>query len=208
MSDVGEVTMYLQSARDALVWKLDGLTERQVRTPMTPTGTNLLGLVKHTAGVEAGYLGETFGRSFPEPLPWMDDDAEPNADMFATPDESIDDVVALYRRVWEHSDVTLAELPLDTVGEVPWWAPAKRRTTLHRIAVHVIAETNRHAGHADIVRETIDGATGLRADNSNLPNLDWPAYRAHLEAIAASFETPGAAPAPSRPSIVGEHLTD
>jgi len=208
VSDVGEVTMYLQSARDALVWKLDGLTERQVRTPMTPTGTNLLGLVKHTAGVEAGYLGETFGRSFPEPLPWMDDDAEPNADMFATPEESTADVVELYRRVWAHSDATLAELPLDTVGEVPWWAPEKRRTTLHRIAVHVIAETNRHAGHADIVRESIDGATGLRHGNTNLPEINWAAYRARLEAIAASFETQGPAPAPSRSSTVEEHLTD
>jgi hypothetical protein len=188
MSDAHDLQLYLQSARDALVWKLDGLSEKQVRWPMTPTGTNLLGLVKHAAGTEAGYFGEVFGRPFAEPLPWLDDGAEPNADMFATLEESTSDVVAFYHRVWAHSDTTLAELPLETRGEVPWWVPERRDVTLHRIAVHVIADIHRHAGHADILRESIDGAAGLRPGNSNLPNLDWPAYHARLEAIAASFE--------------------
>ena len=190
MSPATTLQHYLQQAREALVWKLDGLSESQVRRPMTPTGTNLLGLVKHTATMESGYLGEVFGRPFPEPTPWIDDDAEPNADMFATAQESIDDIVAFYRRVWVHSDATLTELPLDTQGEVPWWQPDQRVVTLHRIAVHVIVDTNRHAGHADIVRETIDGATGLRSDNSNLPSdgFDWAAYRDRLDAIASSFD--------------------
>lgn len=190
MSPATTLQHYLQQAREALVWKLDGLSESQVRRPMTPTGTNLLGLVKHTATMESGYLGEVFGRPFPEPTAWIDDDAEPNADMFATAQESVDDIVAFYRRVWVHSDATLAELPLETQGEVPWWQPDQRVVTLHRIAVHVIVDTNRHAGHADIVRETIDGATGLRSDNSNLPSdgFDWAAYRDRLDAIASSFD--------------------
>ncbi len=188
MSDARVLQRYLQSARDAFVWKLDGLTERQVRTPMTPTGTNLLGLVKHVAGAEAGYFGLVFDRPFPEPLPWTDDDAELNADMFATPEESTADIVALYRRVWAHSDATLTELPLDARGEVPWWPPERRVVTLGQIGVHVIADIQRHAGHADILREAIDGAAGLRADNSNIPDLDWAAYHARLEAIAASFD--------------------
>ncbi len=190
MSPATTLQHYLQQAREALVWKLDGLSESQVRRPMTPTGTNLLGLVKHTATMESGYLGEVFGRPFPEPTAWIDDDAEPNADMFATAQESVDDIVAFYRRVWVHSDATLAELPLDAQGEVPWWQPDQRVVTLHRIAVHVIVDTNRHAGHADIVRETIDGATGLRSDNSNLPSdgFDWAAYRDRLDAIASSFD--------------------
>src|SRR4051794_40601050 len=79
---------YMQRGRDALVWKLDGLSEYDVRRPLTPTGTNLLGIVKHVASVEAGYLGDTFGRPFPEPLPWFDEGAEANADMWATPEES------------------------------------------------------------------------------------------------------------------------
>ena len=188
MTEAADLQRYLQTAREALVWKLDGLPEHLVRRPMTPTGTNLLGLVKHAAGVEAGYFGHVFGRPFPETLPWTRDDAEPNADMFATLEESTSDIVALYRRAWAHSDATLAELPLDTRGEVPWWPPERRHVTLGRIAVHVIADLHRHAGHADILRETIDGAAGLRADTSSLPDLDWAAYHARLEAIATSFE--------------------
>jgi uncharacterized damage-inducible protein DinB len=178
---------YLQAAREALLWKLEGLSEYDVRRPMVPTGTNLLGLVKHVASVEAGYFGATFARPFPEPLPWLDDDAEPNADMWATVDESREQIVNLYRRVWVHSDATIEALPLDAAGRVPWWPPDRGDVTLHRILVHVIAETDRHAGHADIVRELIDGAAGLRATNDNLPPVDqawWESYRSGLEQAA------------------------
>jgi hypothetical protein len=78
---------YLQVAREAALWKLDGLSEYHIRRPMVPTGTNLLGLVKHLASMELGYFGEVFGRSFAEPLTWLEEGAEPNADMWATPDE-------------------------------------------------------------------------------------------------------------------------
>src|SRR5690606_4943448 len=158
---------YLQMARDALLWKLGGLSEYDIRRPLVPTGTNLLGLVKHVASVEAGYFGETFGRPFPEPLPWYAEDAEPNADMWATADETRSQIVGLYHRVWEHSDATINELSLDAVGTVAWWPPERREVTLHQVLVHMIAETNRHAGHADIVRELIDGTVGLRPDNDN-----------------------------------------
>jgi uncharacterized damage-inducible protein DinB len=182
-----DLRRYLQIAREALVWKLDGLSEYDVRRPMVPTGTNLLGLVKHVASVEAGYFGEVFGRPFPEPIPWIDDDAEPNADMWATADESRADVLAFYRRVWVHADATIDALALDAEGAVPWWGAAANPVSLHTILVHMIAETNRHAGHADLVRELIDGATGLRADNSNLPEGDaqwWLDHRARLERVA------------------------
>jgi hypothetical protein len=75
-----DLRFYLQEARDALLWKLEGLSEYDIRRPMTPTGTNLLGLVKHCAGIELGYLGETFARPSGEPLPWLDDGADLNAD--------------------------------------------------------------------------------------------------------------------------------
>jgi uncharacterized damage-inducible protein DinB len=178
---------YLQTAREALLWKLDGASEYDIRRPLTRTGTNLLGVVKHVASVEAGYLGDTFGRPFPEPLPWFEVDAEPNADMWATPEESREQIVELYRTVWAHSDATVDALDLDAEGDVPWW-PAERRTvTLHRILVHVLAETNRHAGHMDIVRELVDGAAGLRADNDNLAPGDadwWQAYHDQVEQAA------------------------
>ncbi len=182
-----DLRRYLQEGRDALVWKLDGLAQYDVRRPLTPTGTNLLGLVKHVASVEAGYLGDTFGRPFPEPLPWMDQNAEANADMWATPEESPEMIVGFYRRVWSHSDATLDALPLGARGAVPWWPEERREVTLHRILLHMIAETHRHAGHADIVREMVDGAAGLRAANDNLAPGDkawWEDYRARLETVA------------------------
>jgi uncharacterized damage-inducible protein DinB len=178
---------YLQTAREALLWKLDGLPEYAVRRPMTPTGTNLLGLVKHVASVEAGYLGDCFGRPFPEPLPWFEEGAEDNADLWATAEESREQFESLYRRVWEHSDATIAALSLDAKGRVPWWPEDRAEVTLQQILVHLVAETNRHAGHADIARELIDGAVGLRADNDNMAPGDegwWADYREKLERVA------------------------
>ncbi|HEY9391651.1 MAG TPA: DinB family protein [Mycobacteriales bacterium] len=178
---------YLQVAREALLWKLDGLSEYDIRRPMTPTGTNLLGLVKHLASVELGYFGVTFGRPSDEPLPRLDNDAEPNADMWATAEESRDQIVGLYHRAWAHADATIDALALDAVGRVPWWPEDRREVTLHRILVHVIAETHRHAGHADIVRELVDGAVGLREANPNMAPGDqawWRNFRARLEQVA------------------------
>ena len=170
---------------------MEGLSDYDVRRPLVPTGTNLLGIVKHVASVEAGYLGEVFGRPFPEPLPWFDDpDAEPDADMWATADESRDYIEGLYRRVWANSDQTIDELSLETVGTVPWWSEDRREVTLGQIAVHMIAESNRHAGHADIVRELIDGTAGLSPTNSNLPEVDaeWLVrHRATLQEVADGF---------------------
>ncbi|MEU4010633.1 DinB family protein [Streptomyces pseudogriseolus] len=178
---------YLQEARDALLWKLEGLSEYDVRRPLTPTGTNLLGLVKHAAGVELGYLGDTFGRPSGEPLPWLAEGAEVNADMWAGPDETRADIVALYRRAWAHADATIEALPLDATGTVPWWPEDRARLTLHHAVVRVIADTGRHAGHADILREHLDGATGERPGATSLPAADpawWAAYRARLERAA------------------------
>ena len=177
---------YLQAARDALLWKLDGLSEYDIRRPMTPTGTNLLGLVKHLTGVEIGYFGKTFGRSVEYP-PWVTDHAEDNVDMWTTPDESREYIVGQYRTAWAHADDTIRALPLDAPGRIPHWPDNRRDATLHRILVHVIAETHRHAGHADIVRELVDGTVVLRADNTNLPAEDrmwWETYRTRLERAA------------------------
>ena len=190
MTDTGpkaDLQRYLQAGRDALLWKLEGLTEYDVRRPLTPTGTNLLGLVKHVAFVEMGYFGVVFGRPIDEVQPWLEDDAELNADLWATAAESRAEIVAMYHRAWAHADATIEALPLDAVGQVPWWHPDRRAVSLHRVLVHVIAETHRHAGHADIVRELIDGAAGLRADNDNLPPGDqewWRSYRERVERAA------------------------
>jgi uncharacterized damage-inducible protein DinB len=181
---------YLQSARDALVWKLDGLDERQVRLPMTRTGTNLLGIVKHVASTEYGYFGEVFGRDGGIAMPWLDEGSEDNADMWATADESRDAVISLYLDVQSFSNVTIQQLSLDAPGVVPWWPDDRRDVTLRQIITHMINETARHAGHADILRELIDGSAGMRSNNSNLPDHDedwWAHYRERLQAIADGF---------------------
>jgi uncharacterized damage-inducible protein DinB len=183
---------YLQIARDALLWKLDGLSEYDVRRPLTPTGTNLLGLVKHVASVELGYFGDIFGRPSDEPLPWYAEDAEPNADMWATADETREQIIGLYHRAWAHADATIDALPLDAPGRVPHWPDERAQVTLHQILVHVIAETHRHAGHADVVRELIDGTVGLRVDNDNMAECDeawWADYQARLESAARAAGT-------------------
>ncbi|MFE9040699.1 DinB family protein [Streptomyces sp. NPDC012421] len=176
---------YLQAAREAVVWKTEGLSEYDVRRPLTPTGTNLLGLVKHLAGVEFAYFGPVFGRPHGESLPWHDDDGtEPNADMWATADEPRDGILDLYRRSWAHADATVEALPLDATGRVPWWGERGDGVTLQRILLHMTAETNRHAGHADIVRELIDGSAGLRRTEGNMEGGDekwYGEYRDRLE---------------------------
>lgn len=154
-----ELRWYLQSARDALLWKLDGLSEYDVRRPLTPTGTNLLGLVKHASYVEVGYLADSFGRPSGLALPWLGG-TEPSSDLWVTPDQSRANIVDGYRHAWTLADATLDELPLDAVGAVPWWPAGDNALTLHHALVRVVSDTQRHAGHADIIRELIDGAGG------------------------------------------------
>jgi uncharacterized damage-inducible protein DinB len=180
-----ELQRYLQAGREALLGKLDGLSEYDVRRPLTPTGTNLLGLVKHVASVELGYFCPVFGRPLPVPLPWHEPDAEANADMWATPEESREQVIGLYRTAWEHADATISALSLDAPGRVPWWSTPE--VTLQRILVHMIAETHRHAGHADLVRELVDGGAGMRGPGDNLPEESpqwWAGYRERVEQAA------------------------
>ena len=127
------------------------------------------------------------GRPSPESLPWLAEDAEPNADLWATPDESREGIIDLYRRVWAHSDATIEALELDALGQVLWWPEKRRQVTLQQILVHMTAETHRHAGHADIVRELMDGAVGLRPGNDNMAPGDevwWDEHRDRLERAA------------------------
>ena len=180
-----ELHDYLRFGRDALLWKLEDLSDYDVRRPMTSTGTNLLGLVKHVASVACGYFGDCFGRPFPEPLPWFDEGAEPNADLWAA--EPRTDITGLWHRAWAHADATIDALPLEATAVVPWWPAERREPSLHLLLVHMTAEVHRHAGHADILRELIDGRVGVRAGNDNMNPVDWPAHVARLEQVAQGF---------------------
>ena len=94
-------------------------------------------------------------------------------------------MVGLYRRVNAHADAVIASLPLDAPARVPWWNPPK--TTLQRLLVHMVAETARHAGQMDVVRESVDGAKGMLPSVPNLPDRDdawWAAYVARLREVA------------------------
>jgi Protein of unknown function (DUF664) len=155
---------HLQVNRDALLWKLEGLSENDLRRPMTSTGTNLLGLVKHLTGIEGAYFCDAFGRPRP-PLPWEDDeDAALGefSDMYAKPDETAEEIVARYRAATAAADRSIADLDLGATGRHHMGITVSLRWML----LTVLLDTARHAGHADIVREMIDGAAGS--------NREWP----------------------------------
>jgi hypothetical protein len=155
----------LRGAREVLMWKVEGLGEYDLRRPMTPTGTNLLGLVKHLGSQEYGKFGDVFGRPAPEQLAcFADGSIQDYGDMWATPEESADYIVGFYRRACAHADETIGALELDAVGSVPWLHGEK--TTLGAMLVNMLGETQRHAGHVDIVRELIDGFAGGSPDAS------------------------------------------
>lgn len=177
---------YLKDCRRQVVGALDGLDDYQVRHPMTPTGTNLLGVVKHLIGIEAGYLGVSLGRPFAEPLPWIDDESlGPNRDLWAAADESRDHLVALYARACAHSDAVLVELGLDAPASVPWWPESSRTTTAGALLARVLKDTALHAGQLQILRELVDGRAGSDRDEHDAGW--WRAYTERLEAIAVRF---------------------
>ena len=185
-----ELHFYLRSARDTLLWKLDGLSDHDVRRPLTSTGTNLLGLVKHLTCGEIGYFATTFDRPITDPPPWLSA-TERHEHFWARSDETREQILAAYTRAVQHSDATIAALPLEATGTVPTWPLADRQVTLHQIMAHMTAETQRHLGHADILRETIDGATGWTADRTLVDDKDaawWRQHRAHLDDIARGSE--------------------
>ncbi|MBO0826615.1 MAG: DinB family protein [Streptosporangiales bacterium] len=187
MTDIKqELLDKLRASRAVMLDKLDGLDEYDRRRPMTPTATNLLGLVKHLAGCEYVYLGESFDRPPPEPLPWVEDGSVwDGADMWATSDESSEYIVGLYRRACEHSDRTVTELTLDAPGSVAHWPEERRDTTLGVLLIRMVAETAQHAGHADILRELLDGRGG--ADHDLLDESGWREYVATVQLAADAF---------------------
>ncbi|HEX6342073.1 DinB family protein [Umezawaea sp.] len=143
-----------QEIRGVVLQKLDGLSEYDVRRPLTSTGTTPLGLIKHLSTTESRYFGEVFERPSPEPVPRWDDLEQRGTDLWATEHETREQITSRYRRTREHSDATIAALSLDPPGHVPWWP--RPDVMLFNVLVHVLTETSRHAGHADILREQLD----------------------------------------------------
>jgi hypothetical protein len=186
MTDIVDVLhTRLAVVRAAVLSAVDGVGEHDLRRPLTPTGTNLLGLVKHLVGIEHVYFGDAFGRSAPDVLPWVADGSVwDGADLWATPDERSDEIVALYRRACAHSDATITALDIDSPGRVPHWPDDKADTTLGFLLVWVVSETAQHAGHAEIARELVDGRAGSDLSDSG---TDWPTHVARVQAAADHF---------------------
>lgn len=183
-----ELHRKLRASRVALLSKLEDLTEYDRRRPMTPTGTNLLGLVKHLAGLEYGYLGESFGYPALERMSWIDDGSIwQGADMWATPDESSEYITGLYRRACAHADGVIDALEVEAPGFVAHWPEDRRDTTLGVMLIRMVAETAQHAGHADIIRELIDGKGGPDQDAFDEPT--WREYFAQVQTAASTFVT-------------------
>jgi hypothetical protein len=185
-STAADLHRYLQQSRESLLRAMDGLSEYDIRRPMTPTATNLLGLVKHLTGVELGYLGDSVGRPAPVTLPWFEDESVwDGADMWATAAQTREELVGLYRTAWQHSDSSIAALELDAPARVTWWQPERQVTTFGHLLVRVTAETAQHAGHADILRELIDGRGGPDHDDAG-DAAGWAGYVDRVQQAADS----------------------
>jgi len=181
---------HLEDVRDALIWKVEGLDEEARRRPMTPTGTNLIGVVKHMTWIEGWYLCEFFGRERPR-LEWeWDPDASwgHHSHMYAKPEETTGDLIAAYRATNTAADRAIEELGLDAVGQ--HWSGEP--VSLRSMVLAVLVDTARHAGHSDIMRELIDGGTGDRDSPSGFYGREDEEYRStYLARVRGDIDTPG-----------------
>lgn len=178
---------YLNDAREAILWKCEGLSDAQARTPLTATGTHVMGLLLHLAVTESQYFISCLGREIENPLIRGVIEAEdPQADFLPPPDMTLEDAVETYRKTTVAADAVLDELELDSLAVVPWWIKHPH-TTVERLLVHMIAESHRHAGHLDIVREQLDGFVGLRPSAPNIPDLttgQWEEQHLRIKELA------------------------
>lgn len=189
MDDLKEhLATYLNHTREAMLWKVEGLSEKEMTRPMVGSGTNILGLIQHLASVEYGYFVECLGFAVEdERYDVLMADTEASADMWVPADVPCSEILAFYRRAIDAANRNIAALPLDAPATIPWWAPEKRNTTLGRLLLHMNVETARHAGHADILRELIDGSIGMRQDNTNMPPYDDSSWKElHANILRAS----------------------
>ncbi len=189
MVDVkAELHRKLQVARGVMVAKLDGVSEYDARRPITASGTNLLGLVKHLIDCEEIYLGSALGRPLPVVIPWVEDNSIwENADMWVKADESREFILDLYDQACRNGDATIEPLDLDAPAQVAHWPEGRRDTTLGFLRIRMVEETGHHAGHADILRELIDGTPG-QADAAEVGDAEhWANYVATIQAAADAF---------------------
>jgi uncharacterized protein DUF664 len=148
---------FLDYQRESVLIKLEGLDEKAARFVVSPKGNSLASIVQHLGWVEVwwfrmSFLGEEVD------VPWSDEDKD--ADFRVDDARPVADIVAFYRSEWERANEIVRAAPsLDERG-VRVLQPENERPTLRWILNHMMEETARHAGHADITRELIDGSIG------------------------------------------------
>ena len=146
---------FLDFLREAVLLKAGGLDDDDVRRPMTKSGVSLLGIVKHLAYVERWWFARTFS-GLDVAFPFTEDD--PDADWRIEPDDQTEVILDLYRTEIDRGRAVVAASRADDMSARPGRHGAPY--SLRWILAHMIEETGRHAGHADIIREQIDGSTG------------------------------------------------
>jgi hypothetical protein len=143
---------FLQYQRDTVVMKLEGLTLEEATRRLVPSDTTILGMVKHLGWVELSWFLKVLNGTQLD-VPWTKED--PDADFRIEPGETVESVVAFYRDACRQADEAAAEHALDDLA-----TNAREPRSLRWIYIHMIEETARHVGQADILREQTDGATG------------------------------------------------
>ena len=145
---------FLDHYRQTVLDICEGLSDEALRRPMVPSGTSLLGMVKHLAYDERGWFQENIAN---EPFDFPFDPSDPEADLRVEEDETSEEIFKLYRDACDRSRRALEEASLDDMVQNP---DRRADYNVRWVVVHMIEETARHAGHADILRELIDGKTG------------------------------------------------
>ncbi|MEM9561690.1 MAG: DinB family protein [Actinomycetota bacterium] len=151
---------YLDYHRKVLIRKAEGLTDEQARlAPCPPSTMSMLGLIRHMADVERGWFRRSVAAEDAGPIFYGEahPDGDPDGDFNAPPDATMAEAMATLLAEIEIADANIAARDLDHPEEDPGDRPP---SSLRRIIVHLIEEYARHCGHADLIREAIDGATG------------------------------------------------
>lgn len=146
---------FLDLLRETLLWKTGGLTREQLAAPATPSTMSLLGMLKHIALVERYWFQQVLaGRDVT--YPWTKED--PDAEWRIEPGDTYESVCGLYGGEIEQSRRIVREMAWDDLAKEP--RGRENGTTLAWVMMHMIEETARHCGHADLMRERIDGLVG------------------------------------------------
>jgi hypothetical protein len=162
-SERDQLRHFLSEQRAAVLGIIDGLSEQQLRSPVLPSGWTPIGMVKHLGGAEEHWLQQVFAGADGD-YAWpdgIDEPYDPDAPFRTDHDTAV--VIDYYRRQSALTDEILDTTPLEALPKAPHRHPLPDEPTmqLRWIALHLIEETARHAGHLDVVRELLDGSTGL-----------------------------------------------